>query len=183
MHDCTSLDKIIQDEAAIVRNFLEKRGLTKNQISKILGSSDKIFYSKDELCSAIVLHSISPRAYETLRRNSLTITPLPHPSTLRRRIRGFACAPGLQKELFNLLQLKLSAEDDASKQAVIVFDEMAVRESYEYCNRLKRVFGPHKKVQVVLIREKILTNLLKALAGGIRLLFMVYNSVFHLMLF
>ena len=158
MQDCTSLDNISREQATKVREFLEKRGLTKNQISKILGSSSKMFYSKDELCSAIVLHSISPRAYETLRRNSMTLTPLPHPSTLRRRIRGFVCAPGIQKELFNLLQLKLSAEDDASKQAVIVFDKMAVRECYEYCNRLKRTFGAHKKVQVVIIRDKILTD-------------------------
>ena len=48
----------------------------------------------------------------------MTLTPLPHPSTLRRRIKGFVCAPGLQKELFSLLQLKLSTEDDACKQAV-----------------------------------------------------------------
>ena len=54
-----------------------------------------------------------------------------------------------------MLELKLSTEDDAYKQAVIVFDEMAVRECFEYSRRLKQTFGSHKKVQVVIIRDNM----------------------------
>ena len=138
-----------------MREFLEKQGLSKNQVNNILGSSTKTFYTKDDLCTALVLHSISPKAYKILRKNSMTLSPLPHPSTLRRRIKNFVCGPGLQSELFRMLELKLSTEEDACRQAVIVFDEMAVRECFEYSKRLKQTFGNHKKVQVVMIRENI----------------------------
>ena len=122
----------------VVKEFLEKQGMTKNQINHVIGSSSKTFYTKDDLCTALVLHSISPKAYKILRKYSMTLSPLPHPSTLRRRIKNFVCGPGLQSELFKLLQLKLSTEEDGCRQAVIVFDEMAVLECFEYSKRLKR---------------------------------------------
>ena len=149
-----NVDQIKRDEVSEVKNFLERQGLTKNQIKRIVGDKKKLYYTKDEICTALVLHSVSPKSYEIMRKNSMMLTPLPHPSTLRRRIKGFICAPGIQSELFKLLELKLSSEEDAAKQAIVVFDEMAVRECFEYCNRLKRAFGNHKKVQVVMIREK-----------------------------
>ena len=54
-----------------------------------------------------------------------------------------------------MLELKLSTEEDGCRQAVIVFDEMAVRECFEYSKRSNRTFGNQKKVQVVMIRDKI----------------------------
>ena len=141
-------------ELEIVCIFLERKGLSENCIEKIVGSKRKkvIKYSNTEICNAILIQAMSPKTYNTLRVNNMTLMPLPHPSTLCRRISSFVCSPGLQPELFKLLELKLSTEDEMTKQAVIVFDEMSVRECYEYSRRFKKVFGSHKKIQVVIIR-------------------------------
>ena len=136
---------------------MQRKGLSENWIDKIVGSRRKKVhkYSNTEICNAVLIQAMSPKTYETLRVNNMTLMPLPHPSTLCRRISSFVCAPGLQPELFNLLELKLSTEDVMTRQAVLVFDEMSVRECFEYSRRLKKVFGSHKKIQVVVIRENI----------------------------
>ena len=136
---------------------MQRKGLSENWIDKIVGSRRKKVhkYSNTEICNAVLIQAMSPKTYETLRVNNMTLMPLPHPSTLCRRISSFVCAPGLQPELFKLLELKLSTEDVMTRQAVLVFDEMSVRECFEYSRRLKKVFGSHKKIQVVVIRENI----------------------------
>ena len=80
--------------------------------------------------------------------------PLPHPMTLNRHLSHFLCQPGLQSELFAILGAKLSSMDQVSRQAMVVFDEMHVKECVEYDHRLKRVMGPHKTLQIVMIRQK-----------------------------
>jgi len=85
-----------------------------------------------------------------LRRNS--ILPLPHRTTLAKKVKHFKCAPGLQDEFFNLIKLKLSVANEWEKQCVLLFDEMQISQTYEYCKRLKQMFDAHKKVQVVLLR-------------------------------
>ena len=84
-------------ELAIVVNFFKDKGYGQNTIDKIVHTKKKKVdkYSKEEICNAILIHSMSPKAYETLRVNNLTLMPLPHPSTLNQRIQSFVCAPGL----------------------------------------------------------------------------------------
>lgn len=81
-----------------------------------------------------------------------TILPLPHKKTLSKKVRHFRCAPGLQHEFFNLLKLKLSIADEGERQCVLMFDEMHISSSFEYCARLKQVFKTLKRIQVVLLR-------------------------------
>ena len=100
-----------------------------------------------------MLRAMSPQAYEMLRLNSMTIKPLPTNMTLSNKLSHFKCAPGLQAECFKLLSAKLSTEDAWSAQSVLMFDEMQIRESFEYCGRLKRMYKNHKKNQVVMLRE------------------------------
>ena len=48
------------------------------------------------------MHSVSPKLYEMMRKNeTMTLFPLPDPSTLRKRITSFVCAPGIQDECGN----------------------------------------------------------------------------------
>ena len=143
-----------EKEIQIVRNFLEKRGYNKNVIKSLTVSPKKVKqYSKEEICNSIIIHSLSPKAYETMRKNKMTVIPLPHPKTLEARIRHFKCKPGLQDEFFKMLKMKFMSEDEVVSQAVLLFDEMAVRECFEFCERLKTVYGTHKKVQVCLLRK------------------------------
>ena len=109
-------------------------------------------YSKSDICEAILIKSISTKAYETIRSNNLTISPLPSVRTLQRKLSKFQCPPGLQSELFHLIKLKLATEDFAGRQSVIMFDEISLKEKFEYCPRLKRIFSHHDKAQVVMLR-------------------------------
>ena len=99
-----------------------------------------------------MLRAISKKAYNTIRQNKLTMKPLPHIETLNRRIRHFTCPPGIQHDLYSLLKLKLSTEDDWTQQTVLMFDEVQLRESCEFSERLKRLFISKKKAQVVLLQ-------------------------------
>jgi hypothetical protein len=132
-------------------NILRGNGCSENLVRKLLHSKKRVKrFSKEEICEAILLRALSTKAYEMLRKNS--ILPLPHRTTLSKKVRHFQCGPGLQKEFFNLVKLKLSIADEREKQCVIMFDEMQILQSYEYCGRLKQMFSAHKKVQVVLLR-------------------------------
>ena len=95
-----------------------------------------------------MLRSLSVPAYEVLRLNSMTVNPLPSKDTLSRRIKSFKYSPGFQVECLNFLRLKLCSEDYWTNQSVLMFDEMHIRERFEYCNRLKKIFRGYKKVQV-----------------------------------
>ena len=142
-----------QRESNIVRNFLKRKGYSDNMINSIMFPGKKVRkYTKKEISDSLLMHSLSPRLYDTMRKNNMTVAPLPCPKTLRLHISHFICAPGMQQEFFELLGHKLSTETLTYRQAVVIFDEMHVRECYEYDTRLKTIFGPNKKVQVVMIR-------------------------------
>ena len=134
-----------KEEEEIVRQYLRRKGFKENVIRRITNPPKKVHsYTKEEIGNAMVIQAQSPKAYEMMRRNSMTIIPLPHPLTLRRHMSHFLCAPGLQPELFGLLCERLASEDRVSRQAVLVFDEMHVKECYEYDRRLKTVIGGNK---------------------------------------
>ena len=113
-------------------------------------------YSRDEVSKAIVIHCQGSKAYEAIRRDPRNVMPLPHPKTLNRYISNFLCSPGLHPELFSILGAKLSSMDVIGRQSMIVFDEMHVKECIEYDHWLKRVMGPHKTLQLVMIREQFM---------------------------
>jgi len=101
-------------------------------IPKIVNPGRKVLkYSKEEICEAILLRALSPKAYEMIRENS--ILPLPCKSTLTSKIKHFRCAPGIQKEFFGFIKLKLSTAELWERQCILMFDEMQVSQSYEYC--------------------------------------------------
>ena len=139
------------DPKEVVKRFMTNKGFSQNLIKKIVNPGRKVHkYSREEICEAILLRALSPKAYEMIRENS--ILPLPCKSTLTSKIKHFRCAPGIQKEFFGFIKLKLSTAELWERQCILMFDEMQVSQSYEYCERLKQMFTPHKKVQVVLLR-------------------------------
>ena len=143
-----------KNKKAIVSEFIKGKGFNSSAISEILNSNEKKRkYSKKEICDAVMLRSISSRAYKTFRKNELTLKPLPSVRTIQRNIEIFQCEPGVQEQLFYLLKLKLSTEDSNCRKSVIMFDEISLKRRFEYCPRLKRVFNNHDKAQVVLLRE------------------------------
>ena len=140
-----------ENETYIANKVLKSSGCSNNLRRKLLSPTQKLrHFSKSEICEAILLRALSSKAYEMLRKNS--ILPLPHRVTLARKVKHFQCSPGIQNEFFNFIKLRLSIVSEWERQCIIMFDEMQMSQSYEYCKRLKQMFNAHKKVQVVLLR-------------------------------
>ena len=114
-------------------------------IKKVINPSKRGYsFTNSEICDAILLRSISSKAYEMLRKNS--ILALPQRTTLSRRVSHFRCEPGLQMEFFKLLKLDLSVREERACESVLMFDEMQISQSIEYCTTFKRLLPAYKKV-------------------------------------
>ena len=149
----SQLQPVTESDIRITENVLSVKGFSQIVIDNLLKKFKKVDkYSSENISEAIMLRSISKKAYETCRKNRMTLIPLPCLKTLSSRISHFSCAPGIQTELFNLLKLKLSTEDIFNQESVIMFDEMQLQECTNYNGRLKMLFENNKKVQVVLVR-------------------------------
>ena len=70
-----------------------------------------------------------------------------------RWLNGVPCKPGLQEVNIELVKKLLEGADLKDRQAVLSFDEMDIKKVYEYDHRNKQVFGPNKKLQVVIVRS------------------------------
>ena len=113
------------------------KGFDPQIISRILNAPPKKkAYSNEDICEAVLIKSISTKAYETIRKNHRTLTKLPHITTLNRKLSKFKCTPGFQNELFHLVKLKLAPEKFSARQCVIVFDEISLKEKLECCPQL-----------------------------------------------
>ena len=146
-----------QREEEIVREYLKRKGYSENTIKTIMFPSKNIKkYTKEEVSNALAIHTLSGKAYEAMRKNNMVNIPLPHPQTLTNYVKHFICAPGIQSEFFTMLGAKMSSEDWIGRQSVLVFDEMHVKEVFEYDNRLKKLMGAHRTVQVVMLRYIII---------------------------
>ena len=129
----------------VTEKLLQGKGFCKTVINHILQPKRRNSYTNEDIGEAIMLRAIYKKAYNTIRQNKMTLKPLPHIETLNRRIRHFTCPPGIQHDLFSLLKLKLLTEDDWTQQTVIMFDEVQLRDSCEFSERLKRLFINKKK--------------------------------------
>ena len=72
---------------------------------------------------------------------------------MRQWVKSFSCQPGILHDIKNVLRKFFETEDSPlARLAVISFDEMEISKIYEYDHESDRVFGPHKKLQLVMVR-------------------------------
>ena len=136
----------------------EKDVLTKN-LEKYFSSSQtkqileqkRVCWSEDNIVKGLLLCSLSKRAYLFIRRKKMF--PLPAISTLRKWVANFECLPGVLNDVLSILKKQMYAETkDNYKLGVLLFDEMEIRQKFEYFKKTDSVFPAHKKVQVALVR-------------------------------
>ena len=72
---------------------------------------------------------------------------------LGRWLSDVPCKPGVQVTNLDLIRKLLDQSELKDRQAVLSFDEMDIKKVYEYDNRNKQVYGPNKKLQVVIVRS------------------------------
>ena len=108
-------------------------------------------YSKKDVINALILKSISGKAFEFVR--SKNVMALPSRQTQERFLKNFKCEPGLLTDGISILEKKLQSSDSIhEKFASLCFDEMNIQKGFEYCPRLRKVYGSHKKIQVAQVR-------------------------------
>ena len=104
-------------------------------------SKKKGFSNEDIALAATILYS-SRRVYNLLRNKK--IVRLPHTRTVYKKLQHFQCAPGYSKQIFRLLEMKLSTLEEKNRVIAISFDEMHLEQKYSWSPLLRRLFGKHK---------------------------------------
>ena len=145
------------EKKRIVKEYLQSLGHRESFIAFALNpsASKRKQYSQDDISTGLVLNNISPKAYKYLRANKLL--PLPCKNTLTNWLNNVKFTPGLQEASLNLIQKRIDGMNAREALACLVFDEMEVNRKVEYDSSLKQVFGPCKKIQVVVLRG-LMTN-------------------------
>ena len=107
-------------------------------------------WSDEDVAKALTLKCISRKAYKYVRENwGLS---LPGISTLNDRIRAVKCEPGLISSALRLMKELSSTMTEQERCVVLCFDEMSIEKKYVYDNLADKIYGPHSKVQVAVIR-------------------------------
>jgi len=108
-------------------------------------------WSEKDIIQGLILRSMSNKAYQFIRMKNLF--PLPAVSTLKNWVKNFKSEPGLQEEILKILKTKIDSETSPlAKLAALSFDEMEIAKCYEYDPTFDRVYGPHKKIQLAMVR-------------------------------
>ncbi len=154
----SSLRKEIQrrDSKKYQQDMLKQRlqtFQTNAQVRQTLNEKSKFArgYSSEDIIRALVIRSMSSRTFEYLRKNKFL--SLPCRQTLEKFLHSIKCEPGILHSSINILMKKVEVASSPHEHlAVLCFDEMDVRKCFEWCPKQKRIYGPHKKFQVVQVR-------------------------------
>ena len=120
------------------------------QIKRLSSGAKKSHWDSTDMQMAVRLRALSRRAYNLLK-DELNI-PLPAPSTLSAWISRTVCAPGIQTNILNFLRNQVEEMSLRDRCCVLCIDEMSIRKDIDYSRLLDRVFGPHTKMVVVMLR-------------------------------
>ena len=94
-------------------------------------------WSASDKALAISLYTSSPKCYRLMRK----MIKLPSPSTLKRSLQDLNIYPGFNDDVINALKLKVDNLPDTSKDCVLLFDEMAIKEGLSYDKHIDQVEG------------------------------------------
>ena len=123
--------------------------LSMRDIENMCNAKSKTF-TADQVCQGLILKSISRKAFEYVKHNKLV--NLPSLRTQRRWLSDFKIEPGLNNHFLDIVQKSLAGKESYQKQTILSFDEVDLKEVYEYDSRLKQVYGDAKKMQCVMAR-------------------------------
>lgn len=132
-----------------VHNVLKKIFTTK-QIDVLMSNEKKrVKWGIEDISAAIVLRSVSPKAYRFLRK---THYPLPGLSTLRKWASRMELKEGILSDIVFLMKKKSPALQLHQKLCMICFDEIYISQKMEIDKSKEQVVGSHKTVQVGMVR-------------------------------
>jgi len=86
----------------------------------------KTHWTAEDICAAISLRSVSPKAYRYLR--NVRKIPLPALSTLRKWVANFNLEEGILQDVLRIMHSKSQGMSALEKITVLCFDEISVSE-------------------------------------------------------
>lgn len=110
-------------------------------------------WSSDDISKAVTLRSISAKAFKFIRQTLKY--PLPSGTTIKRRLSQIEVSPGFVEISFNLLKSHTIIFTDFEKDVILSYDEMTVKSDICYDVKQDVMRGPHKNVQVVVVRSLV----------------------------
>lgn len=123
---------------------------TSGQIRKLLHPNKKrVIWSREDIASAIALRSVSPKAYRYLRKKN---HPLPGLSTLRKHAAKVNIQEGVVDSIIESMKSKSKSMTEHERLCVLSFDEIYISQNIEIDRKLEKRVGPHKTVQVGMVR-------------------------------
>lgn len=87
-------------------------------------------YSENIRKFAVLLHFLSPKAYNFVREK--LNGSLPHPKTISKWYCNVDAAPGFSKETFEMIQTRVKYSKNKKMLCSLVFDEMGIRKYVEW---------------------------------------------------
>lgn len=123
----SELQKKFQEIEQTVENYEEilSKVFTRGQIKKLKnsGSNKRVYWSAEDIASAISLRSVSPKAYRYLKANNF---PLPAMSTLRKWVRNIDVSRGCLTSVISVMKKKAADFSNVDRLCVLTFDEIYV---------------------------------------------------------
>lgn len=119
---------------------------TPGQRSRIISHSDKIpQWSHEDISNAMTLYCTGSKAYRLLRKRGF---PLPEASTLNRHAGKISIQPGFLEPVLS----SICNKDGLEKYFTLSFDEMKIKETYEYDHSQSKVMRPVSQALVVMAK-------------------------------
>ena len=125
---------------------------TKEQCDIMLGikTSNTNKWSDRDIANALTLKCISPKAYRYIR--DTWKIPLPAISTLNKHVCKINCEPGILNSVLRLMKVASVNLKLNEKLCSLSFDEMSIQKQFVYDIGADKLYSPHSKVQVVMVR-------------------------------
>ena len=142
----------VKNKQHLIKTHLLELGHNETAVKHMLTPNLKFRrnYSEEDVCNGLILKCMSTKSYEYLRRNK--IIALPSHRTLSRWLEDVVCSPGHHDFYYTLLERNLQQSEPFEKEGVLMFDEIDIKNCYEYDYTNKQVYGEVKKAQCVIIR-------------------------------
>ena len=153
-------NRSLKQEIKILKSKKSARKLASQHISGktnpatasmfVTGRRGKLAYSREDICIAAILKSMSRRCYKFLKRKKLL--KLPSEATVSQWLADFTLnCNGLQHSLLNIIKSKNISSQNPDLW--LSFDEMYLREAWVYDAKQKVFLPPAKKLQVIMVRN------------------------------
>lgn len=141
---------IHQDQVVLDIKQRLKDVLTANQIDMALGIKKRVNWSDDDISKAFALRYFSLNCYNYLRTKANY--PLPSNNTLLKWSAMLEIKRGFFNKVLNIMDICGRSMTELERVCVIEFDEMSVAKTVEYDQKADKVVGPHKNMQVMMVR-------------------------------